>query len=247
MYLIAEGDLPVCICAHMDTVFLKPPHTFYYDQEKTVLWSPQGLGADDRAASYAIIELLEKGYRPSIILSDLEERGGIGAEALVKKYPKCPFQDCRALIQLDRQGANEAVYYECDNKDFEKLITSYDFSTKYGTFTDISIYAPQWGIAAVNLSVGYYDEHHQTEILNMTELHQTIDKVERMLKDCREWLSYIYIPHIHKKGWGRQDRCICCGKPVTPETSYYCNSTEDRVNDLLMCDKCYSFYFNDTY
>ena len=109
MYIIAEGDLPVCLCAHIDTVFSHLPETFYYDQEKSVLWSPQGLGADDRAGNYAIIELLEKGHKPSIILTDEEEKGGLGAEALIKKFPECPFEDCRASIQFDRQGQQDAV------------------------------------------------------------------------------------------------------------------------------------------
>lgn len=248
MYIIAEGDLPICLCAHMDTVFSKPPTTFYYDQKETVLWSPEGLGADDRAGNYVIIELLERGYRPSIILTDLEERGGVGADTLVKKYPDCPFEDCRALIQLDRQGSKDAVYYECDNKDFEKKITSYGFETEIGTFTDISIFGPQWGIAAVNLSVGYYDEHNYIETLNMTELHQTIDKVDNMLKDCKDWQFYTYIPYkysadfIIPSGW-IQENCVCCGKTLKVNEGHLCGAMSKVEEDFLVCDDCYSQFF----
>jgi hypothetical protein len=261
MYLIAEGDLPICLCAHMDTVFSKPPTTFYYDQEQTVLWSPQGLGADDRAGSYALINLIQKGYKPSIILTDMEERGGIGASDLIKRYPECPFKDCRALIQLDRRGEKDSVYYECDNKDFEELINSYGFETEWGTFTDISIFGPQWGIAAVNLSIGYDNEHREIETLNMTHLHSTIDKVEKMLKDCGKWLSYAYIPAVYKTVngidtagltygddfWWVQDKCICCGKHLNPGEGHLCQATEKPGDDFLVCDECHNAYFDPQY
>lgn len=251
MYIIAEGDLPICLCAHMDTVFARQPFNFYYDSEQSVLWSPQGLGADDRAGSYAIIELLEKGYRPSIILTDLEERGGIGADMLVKKYPECPFSDCRALIQLDRRGSKDAVYYECDNQDFEGLISSYGFKTNWGTFTDISIFGPQWEIAAVNLSVGYYNEHEEIEILNMRQLHETISKVEKMLKDCKDWPSYSYIPMVYNfknmNNFGSYDFgynvCAFCNNPIEGE-GHRCYATPDPISDFRMCDQCYDLYYD---
>lgn len=247
MYIIAEGDLPICLCAHIDTVFENPPTVFYYDQEKTVLWSPQGLGADDRAGIYAIIELLEKGYRPSIILTDLEEKGGLGAEALVNKYlDDCPFKECKAIIQLDRQGKNDAVYYECDNKDFEKKITSYGFKTQWGTFTDISIIAPAWGIAAVNLSVGYYNEHRKIETLNMRELGSTIKKLERILKECNNWPSYAYIPYVYSSDYflNFKDYCAICNKPISAGMGHYCYRTENPHQDLKICETCYNTYYS---
>lgn len=256
MYVIAEGDLPICLCAHMDTVFPKPPTKFYYDQEQTTLWSPDGMGADDRAGSYAIIELLQRGYRPHIILTDLEEQGGIGASSLVAKFSDCPFSDCKALIQLDRRGVKDAVYYDCDNKDFEELINSYGFETEWGTFTDISIFAPQWGIAAVNLSVGYNNEHQHIETLDMTALHATIDKVEKMLRDGRKWLSYAYIPFVYTPrsldtsglgSWWAQENCICCGKPLKIDEGHRCNVTERAGDDFLVCDECFASYFDPQY
>lgn len=244
MYVIAEGSLPICLCAHMDTVFDKPPTVFFYDQEKSTLWSPHGLGADDRAGIYAIIELLERGYRPSIILTDMEEKGGIGAEALVKRFPDCPFEDCRAIIQLDRQGKDDAVYYDCDNKSFEKKITSYGFKTQWGTFTDISIIAPKWKVAAVNLSVGYYDEHRTIETLNTKQLDNTIRKVERMLKDSEKWLSYAYIPFIYPENYfvKFKDYCAICNKEITNNDIFHSYKTDNPFADIRICEECYDAY-----
>lgn len=234
MYILAEGEIPVCLCAHMDTVFTKPPTEFYFDSEQSVLWSPDGLGADDRAGIFVIIALLEKGYRPSIILTDLEERGGIGADTLIKKHPTCPFKECKALIQLDREGRDDCVFYECDNDKFTDLIQSYDFYLNWGTFTDISIIAPAWGIAAVNLSVGYYYQHCEVEILKMAETYETIAKLERMLIDCGSWDKYKYIPlKYQKKGfhynvWSKYGHCIYCGQPL-PAPGCYCEECEKMI------------------
>ena len=57
-YLYAEGNIPIALVAHMDTVFDKPPKEIYYDERKGVMWSPKGLGADDRAGVFAILKIL---------------------------------------------------------------------------------------------------------------------------------------------------------------------------------------------
>ena len=45
-YIVAIGEIPIALVAHMDTVFKFPVSDLYYDQKKGVLWSPEGLGAD---------------------------------------------------------------------------------------------------------------------------------------------------------------------------------------------------------
>ena len=165
MNLIAEGELPVCLIAHMDTVFNYLPHEFFYDNQKRVLWAPGGAGFDDRTGIYIILTILDNGFKPSIIFTDKEECGGEGSEHLIKTFPQCPFKNCRALIQLDRANKDDCVFYNCDNIKFEKYISKFGFKYNWGTFSDISIIAPKWKIAATNLSVGYVDEHTQSTAL----------------------------------------------------------------------------------
>jgi hypothetical protein len=247
MFLIAEGTLPVCVVAHMDTVFPHPPHTFYYDKEQTTLWSPDGLGADDRSGVYAIISLIERGYRPSVVFTDLEERGAIGSSCLIERYPECPFKNCKAIIQLDRRGQNDSVFYDCDNAEFEEKINSYGFSTARGSFSDISVIAPQWNIAAVNLSCGYLNEHDYIETLNTAWLDETIEKVANMFRDCTEWNKYIYIPRSYIPvvggNWWDQTCCVCCGKELKNGEGHYCNASPTKENDFKVCDNCYDDYF----
>ena len=99
-YLLAEGDYPVMLVAHMDTVGSVLPSEIYFDPIQEVMWSPWLLGADDRAGIYAIMQLLEKGYRPSVLFTTDEEMGGIGAQMLTLDYPTCPLKQLHAIIEL---------------------------------------------------------------------------------------------------------------------------------------------------
>lgn len=208
-YIIAEGNTPVCLIAHVDTVFdqyrfyvYEEGFEWFYDSDKNVLWKPLGSGYDDRAGIYSIFKILQNGFRPHIIFTDKEEIGGIGAQQLIKDFPQCPFNICNFIIQLDRRGEKDAVFYQCDNKDFMKYITKFGFKEANGTFSDISFIAPQWGIAAVNLSVGYYQEHTESEYLNCDYCDSTIEKVKKILMHSqRKELAktFIYVPKDIRK------------------------------------------------
>lgn len=204
-YIYAVGDIPVGLVAHLDTVHFYPPKEIFHDVEKQVLWTPEGLGADDRAGVYAIIELIKDGFRPSVIFTTDEETGGLGALQLVNDF-KTPLSQLNFLIELDRQGLNDAVYYDCDNLAFEEFISKYGFETQIGSFSDISFIAPEWGIAAVNLSVGYYNEHSYHEFLRYNYLAQTIGKVSYILTDFDPTVVYKYISYKENDfSWLREE------------------------------------------
>jgi len=84
-FILCEGTEPIMLVAHLDTVFKTHPIHIYLDRQYNVMWSPEGLGADDRAGVFAIIKIIQAGYRPHICLTTDEECGGIGASALIKK------------------------------------------------------------------------------------------------------------------------------------------------------------------
>ena len=211
-YVYAFGDIPVALVAHADTVFKLPPSidNFFYDQEKDVIWNPDGAGADDRAGVFAILKLIRKyKFKPHVIITTGEESGCIGASKLIAAMPVFN-EDLRFMIQLDRRGHKDAVYYDCDNEEFEKFITQFGFETEWGTLSDISVLAPVWGVAAVNVSVGYEDEHHEIERLHVDWLYETIDKVANILhyvqenvKDVQKY-KYIPMPYVYRwrKGYG---------------------------------------------
>ena len=190
-FLLAHGNIPVALVAHMDTVFKQPAKEVFYDKDKNVMWSPTGMGADDRAGIFAIIKIIKDGFRPHIIFTTDEEIGCIGASSLAAL--SCPFKDLRYIVQLDRRGANDCVFYDCDNPDFEKYIESFGFVTAFGSFTDITELCPSWGMAGVNLSIGYRDEHTVSEVLFVGQMLDTIEKVERILS-VKNPPSFKFIP-----------------------------------------------------
>ena len=228
-YIYAEGDIPIAVMAHMDTVFARPALNIYYDRVKNVLWSSEGLGADDRAGVYAIIQIIRKGLRPHIILTTDEEKGAMGAAAL--SAIDCPFKDLRFIIELDRRGANDCVFYDCDNQKFTSYIEDFGFVEAIGSFSDISIICPAWGVAGVNLSIGYEDEHSFTETLWVGHMFNTIDKVVSILsqpankipffkyiaskKNGSRWFRYTSL--AKEKHEEKSNTCFKCSKSLPPE------------------------------
>ena len=242
-WMIAIGEDPVIVCAHLDTVFNEPPINIFVDKDARVMWAPKGLGADDRAGVYAIMTLLMDGYKPTVIFTTGEEIGCIGAISLINNFASCPVEGIKCIIQLDRRGCTDAVYYACKNKQFEDWVSLYGFSTEQGTFTDISVICPNWGIAGVNLSVGYYNEHTKQEFLRYNELEYTIWNVQKMIKDLRALdEEFIYVKDPNQTGWYNYivPSCDFCGTPLNK--MYY--QMHDGGYTYSLCENCIKYYDN---
>lgn len=223
--VVAFGDIPVALVAHLDTVFYTPASEIFYDQQQNVVWSPDGLGADDRAGVFAIIKLIKAGYKPHIILTTDEEQGAIGAKNLVQDYINPPFASLKYIIQLDRHGKNDCVFYNCANDLFTMFIEQYGFIEATGSFSDISIICPAWKIAGVNLSVGYVDEHSYSERLYVSALYSTIEKVKKMLDEAHTIEEpFSYIPAKY------------------PNQFMSIQDTEVLLNGEIKCSNCHNIF-----
>lgn len=161
-FVYAEGDIPVLLVAHMDTVFDEPPKNLYYDKKNDELFSYEG---------------------------------GIGAEKTVEKLPK---PNVKYIIEFDRKGNNDCVFYDCGNDEFIDYVESFGFITNYGTFSDISVLVPAWDIGAVNLSSGYYNAHTENEYIKFKELKYNINRVKSMLRKSKraKYFDYQEIKYI---------------------------------------------------
>lgn len=191
-YIIAFGNIPVGLIAHLDTVFPTPPKNIFFDNEKNVMWSPEGLGADDRAGVWSIYQIVNQGYRPTIILTTDEEYGGLGAQQLVLDIPEAPTA-INYLIEIDRRGSQDFVTYSCGNPLFDDFISSFGFTKQNGSFSDIIFIAPVWNIAACNISAGYYNEHSFAEYLNLNQLYTNVNTIEAMLNTVSPKFDYIEV------------------------------------------------------
>ncbi len=201
-YLYAQGNIPVMLLSHMDTVHKEPVREFYVSNNGNIT-SPQGIGGDDRCGVYALYTAIVKssvtGSRPYILFTEDEEIGGIGASKFVSDLYAYSDIDVNFLIELDRKGSKDSVYYECDNVDFEVFINNYGFESDYGSFSDISVVAPALGVAAVNLSCGYYNAHTTKEIINLYDLNNSIAKLDRIIDDTASGntVKYEYIEAVY--------------------------------------------------
>lgn len=241
-YIMAAGDTPVALVAHLDTVFIRQPCDIFYDREECVMWSPDGLGADDRAGVYAIFQILETGLKPHIVFTTNEEKGCLGAIEIIKEHETFPFGKLKYIVQLDRQGADDSVFYNCNNPEFEKYINSYGFRKHIGSFSDISVLAPQWQAAAVNLSVGYIYEHEEIEHLYTVALEMTIGKVTQMLQEIDKAEYYEYIPAKTRGLRGSVGIIDLPPVEFTPGQCEWCGEKIEKPNDLGLCEDCYNIF-----
>ena len=187
-YILVEGEAPILLVAHLDTVHEKPVTEICKTKDGNIWMSPQGIGGDDRCGVYALVTAYQKSkVKPWMLFTCGEEVGGIGADAFAADYAKSLHDErldsIKCIVEVDRKGSNDAVYYDCGNEEFENYITSKGFETETGSFSDISYIAPEMGVAAVNLSSGYYNAHQKHEYINIAELKRTISKVISIVED----------------------------------------------------------------
>lgn len=199
-YILVPGEVPVMLVAHMDTVHKESVKQICKTQNGNILMSPQGIGGDDRCGVYALVKVHRAAEKkPWLLFTCDEEIGGVGAQKFCEhhkkgKLPK-ELDGLKALVEIDRKGEHDAVYYECANDEFEAYITGKGFVTDWGSFSDISVVAPELGVAAVNLSSGYYNAHTLHEYINRNHLNATIERVLEIVADAaaEDFPKYEYV------------------------------------------------------
>lgn len=190
-YVYAHGTFPVLLVAHLDTVHKELPREILYDKNMGIMSSPQGIGGDDRCGVYMIFEVLKK-YNCSVLFCEDEEIGCAGAEKFIKTQ-LAKTLNFNYIIEFDRKGNNDAVFYDCDNPEFERFITKNFYKSAWGSFSDISVLAPFIGCAAVNLSCGYYNPHTTNEYVMMSEMKKSIIEACKILGRTTENDKFEYI------------------------------------------------------
>lgn len=199
-FVYAQGTFPVLLVAHLDTVHKDLPTQIFYDANRGDITSPQGIGGDDRCGVYMIFEVLKK-FNCSVLFCEDEETGGVGA----RKFTKSDLAknlEFNYIIEFDRKGDNDAVFYDCDNEDFEKFITQDFYKTAFGSFSDISVIAPVLKCAAVNLSCGYYNAHFKTEYVNVQEMEESIKAACEILGRTTDEDKFEYIEAVRNYSRG---------------------------------------------
>lgn len=208
-FLYAKGDAPVLLIAHMDTVHDKQCKEI--KNVKGKLSSPQGIGGDDRCGVFIIMNLVKE-LHCSVLLCEDEEKGCIGAS----KFKRATYKDADGneqyyiknldvnyMVEFDRRGKNDAVFYHCGNEEFIDFIedmTNFKFAN--GSMSDISVLMEPANLSAVNLSCGYYNAHYPTEYVMYDEMMDTIDAAKVLIKEkCDKPFVYVKKVHTAPKSW----------------------------------------------
>lgn len=193
-FIFAEGEIPILLTAHMDTVHKDPVKDFYeYYKDKHIISSPQGIGGDDRCGIYMILQII-KTHKPCILFCEDEEIGGIGSCKFCSSAHLETIMKMKYMIELDRKGSEDAVFYDCENLLFnEYILSNTDFQKSFGSFSDISNLCPDAMVAGVNLSCGYYNPHTTSEYVVVEEMLNTVQKVRNLLDIENECSFFEYV------------------------------------------------------
>ena len=218
-YLVAVGS-KIGLVAHLDTSGDRYPNNIVYNK-KYITAIDSILGADDRVGVFIILKMLEYGYRPTILFTHGEEKGGLGARDFVEDYSDI---GVNYLVQLDRRG-DGVVFYNNDNREFIDYILSFRDKEEFGSFSDISVLCPNCNVSGCNLGVGYFNEHTSSEYQDLNILANTIEVVKKLLDDENNSKYFEYeegdygIYDVYE-GSGTSDYIIYEGEYLTLEEYY---------------------------
>jgi len=204
-YIYSQGSIPILLTAHMDTVHEETPKEIIY--RSGVVSSPQGIGGDDRCGIYMILQLIQQ-YDCHVLFCEDEEIGGIGSDKFTRSETCKSLDDSiNYVIELDRKGKDDAVYYSCVNTKFEDFIEEKFFKYSWGSFSDICNICPEMGIAGVNLSCGYYNAHTKNEYVVLSEMEKVIKEVGKLIDRTTDNNKYEYIKKVYSTRYlyGRYD------------------------------------------
>lgn len=177
-YVFSQGKQEILLCAHLDTVHKELVKEVVYDNG--TISSPQGIGGDDRCGVYMIMEII-KTHDVSVAFFEQEETGGVGSMNFAFDMGKELKGKFKYVIELDRKGSHDAVYYDMYNESFQNFIEKEFWKESYGTFTDICNICKHLGCMGVNLSCGYYEQHTLKEYVVLSEMETVIEEVKKLL------------------------------------------------------------------
>lgn len=215
-YCYKKGTIPVLLMAHVDTC----QHYPLFEETSFPIY--KCLGADDRVG-VSIIEYLLKKYDFHFLLTNNEETDSSGARMFIND--DIDLGDVNIIIGLDRQGSSHYVtYHDTPQPALHRYMEKFGLYEGYGSYSDCKLISNYYNICHVNLSVGYYDQHYNTERINILEVISSIYTVEKML------VSPPKHKLIPKKTLNTKNRYN--------HTSYYDIYNSDDIDDIIECDFC---------
>ena len=236
-YIYVQGDIPVLLVAHLDTVHSEKPKNIWYNN-KGCIKADEGIGGDDRCGVFIITNLIKESPRPSLLFTTDEEIGGVGATEFCSVHNSL---DVNCMIELDRRGKNDVIRYSDENDELIKIFECLGYKEDFGSFTDISILSPHFNISGVNLSVGYYNAHTKDEYVDVNHMKSTEQRVKKFLKNESNYnKKYEYKEEFRDPYYCHFGIQVCdfCNKPI--------RRFDDLIEtpDGICCNECFKAYQN---
>lgn len=147
------------------------------------------LGADDRAGIYIILQLLGRGLRPLVLITNYEEEGGRGVREFCYSDHLELIENVLFFVEFDRRGINQYVTYAPVTDELQRLVEEYGFIEEYGSYSDVSTLTSYTEIAHVNISAGYIHEHTPQERLYIPWVEYIIDQSYKMLSNYKKFIT----------------------------------------------------------
>ncbi len=145
-----------------------------------------GIGGDDRAGCCMLWRFKDLGH--SLLITSGEEKGCIAAKRIIEsEWWKKELNDTHHFaIEFDRRGEKDIVFYDLATEKFAEYVTKETgYVPAQGFSTDIRHLCKS--ISAVNISVGYNNEHSDKENLVLAHFEKTYEVVYK-------WLSQKDLP-----------------------------------------------------
>lgn len=193
MFLFIEGNMPVCLVAHVDTVsYIKGSQGKTLKQRNGIItaWKEGHqkiqqtiLGADDRAGCYILYDILRNSpLKPHVLLTNYEESGGLGAREFANSDLHKMYM-IEFFIELDRKGVNHYVQYNRNPKEVNDWMEQFNLPRESGSYSDIKTITEITRVPSVNIATGYYLQHTTREYLDIAAMELAKTKTLQLLAD----------------------------------------------------------------
>lgn len=210
---VTKGDASLypCMVAHTDinqdkrdnvSIMISGDIIFGFDNDEAVQC---GIGADDGCGIALAYEMFNRFDAIKLFFPKDEEIGLKGTYASDPTF----FTDCSMILQGDRRSyTTDLITYtngiETCSKEFvlaaDDIMLKYGYSENRGVATDIGGLKkdPIIDCIACNLSIGYFNEHSDEEVISIKAYYNAVNFVYELIKDLgsTKW-HHVYTPKIY--------------------------------------------------
>lgn len=163
-------------------------------------WRRTSLGADDKNGVWLILKMLEKGQDIDFIISEGEEFGCVGIEALEKVGVLNSITDEQICLVLDRRGnydilkgGGSTTYCDALARNLCNFLDDGSDVTT-GSLSDTATICKH--CESVNMSVAYFNPHTATEYTDWSRLNEILNNLEYIVE---EFVHYPSKPTTYTK------------------------------------------------